>query len=257
MYKIRYFSATNNSKYYAYSLYEEMKKEIDDVSYEFIDINGEEFKDDVLILFFPILFQRMPISLNTFISNSKFENTLIYVYAGSFDKLGMALIDLKNALKEKDATLASFKMIKVPNNNIIKLWGKATGEFSASIILDKGRNEVLKDIEKIKNKEKDDVNKIKIKYRKNKYTKISYKKYEEEIAKLGDHFMINSECIRCRMCQMDCVRENIDLIDGIITFKDKCEGCLACINNCPYGAIEYEDITRGRRRYKNPKEINE
>ena len=103
----------------------------------------------------------------------------------------------------------------------------------------------------------DDVNTIKIKYKKNKYTKISYKKYEEEIAKLGDHFMINSECIRCRMCQMDCVRENIDLIDGIITFKDKCEGCLACINNCPYGAIEYEDITRGRRRYKNPKEINE
>ena len=112
MYKIRYFSATNNSKYYAYSLYEVMKKDIEDISYEFIDINGEEFKDDVLILFFPILYQRLPISLNTFINNSKFENTLIYVYAGSFDKLGIVLNDLKNALKEKDVTLASFKMIK-------------------------------------------------------------------------------------------------------------------------------------------------
>ncbi len=257
MYKIRYFSATNNSKYYAYSLYEKLNKEVDDVSYEFIDVSGEAFKNDVLILFFPILFQRMPISINNFINNSQFENTLIYVYAGSFDKLNMALIDLKAVLKEKDAIIASFKVVKVPNNNIIKMWAKPTGEFNASRILNKGRKEILKDIDKIKNKEIDDVNNLKIKYRKNKYTKISYKKYEEEIAKLGDHFMINSECIKCRQCQMDCIRENIDYIDGIIIFKNKCEGCLACINNCPYGAIEYEDITRGRRRYKNPKEIND
>ena len=257
MYKIRYFSATNNSKYYAYSMYQKMKDDNEEVSYSFIDINGEEFSDDVLILFFPIIYQRLPLIISTFIENSKFDNTSIYLYGTSFDKLSMALSDALTLLKDKDAKVLNFKILKAPNNNIIKLWAKASSEKSANRILDKSRDEVLKDIEKIKNKEKVDLNTLKCKYKNNRYTKVSYKKYEEELAKIGDGFMLNADCVRCRMCQMDCMRDNIDFIDGLIVFKDKCEGCMACINNCPYEAIEFEQITRGRDRYKNPKVIDE
>ncbi|WP_424504784.1 4Fe-4S binding protein, partial [Psychrilyobacter sp.] len=32
-----------------------------------------------------------------------------------------------------------------------------------------------------------------------------------------------------------------------------CEGCLRCINYCPFEAIEYKKYTRGKLRFKNKK----
>lgn len=73
--------------------------------------------------------------------------------------------------------------------------------------------------------------------------------------KIADDFSVNKNCVKCGKCIKLCPVNNISIIDGKITFGDKCVACLGCYHRCPQKAIVYKNKKK-KFRYINPN-INE
>lgn len=66
----------------------------------------------------------------------------------------------------------------------------------------------------------------------------------------GD-FFVTDACIACGKCARGCPLNVIGLKDGKPVWNARrCAHCMACIQNCPVGAIEYGQRTQGRERYR-------
>lgn len=62
-------------------------------------------------------------------------------------------------------------------------------------------------------------------------------------------FYTTDACVDCGKCEKLCPLNNITITDQKPVWGDACTHCMACIGNCPKGAIEYGEITRGKARY--------
>ena len=62
-------------------------------------------------------------------------------------------------------------------------------------------------------------------------------------------FRVGEECIVCGLCQDVCPLNNVRLVDGKPGWGNSCTHCMACICRCPKEAIEYKNISVGKRRY--------
>ena len=64
-------------------------------------------------------------------------------------------------------------------------------------------------------------------------------------------FYATDGCIACGLCEKKCPLNIISMRDGRPRWKGRtCAHCMACIQNCPVEAIEYKEITNGRKRYR-------
>ena len=247
-YKVYYFSGTGNTYYYAYHL----AKLLNVKACSIYEEENYDLKESTIILLFPNYFGRMPLGIEEFISKIECDSsTLFYSFVSATKKNGNILEKLDDMLKEKGSRLSFGTYIKSPNNNIVSMWGKCTGLTQSIKLLNSGKSMVLSYLDLIKEGKSKAYPKYKNMSPK-KYTMMDAKSYKDKLSTFGDKFMLNSECIRCRLCELNCKRANIGFLEGMLIWKDKCEGCLNCISNCPYNAIEFEGITRGKKRYKNP-----
>ena len=62
-------------------------------------------------------------------------------------------------------------------------------------------------------------------------------------------FRSTSACIGCGKCKELCPLNNIQIADGLPKWGGRCTHCMACICGCPTQAIEYGNVTKGKRRY--------
>jgi len=62
-------------------------------------------------------------------------------------------------------------------------------------------------------------------------------------------FSVTDKCISCRTCARVCPVSNI-LVENKPMFLHHCEWCLACIQNCPTGAIQMKN-QRSEARFRN------
>ena len=67
-------------------------------------------------------------------------------------------------------------------------------------------------------------------------------------------FKVNEGCISCGKCVKGCYQNNIRLVDGKPVWGPDCTHCMACINQCPKGVIEYGKKTAGKPRYHGPED---
>lgn len=64
-------------------------------------------------------------------------------------------------------------------------------------------------------------------------------------------FHVKDNCVSCGICEKKCPLRIISLNEGKPSWSGKtCAHCMDCIQNCPVEAIEYKDITQGRKRYR-------
>lgn len=64
-------------------------------------------------------------------------------------------------------------------------------------------------------------------------------------------YLTSIQCKACGICEKVCPVSNIEIVNGIPTFKHQCEQCMACIQLCPHAAINYKNKTHTRLRYHN------
>lgn len=65
-------------------------------------------------------------------------------------------------------------------------------------------------------------------------------------------FHVSDECISCGKCAERCVMGNIHMVNGRPVWTGHCTHCMACICDCPTGAIEYGRASVGKPRYHCP-----
>jgi len=75
----------------------------------------------------------------------------------------------------------------------------------------------------------------------------------KNIEKLDAGFAAGEGCTGCGLCERLCPVGNIKLENGRPVWQRRCERCVACISWCPAKAIDYNDKTKDRRRYQNPR----
>jgi len=75
----------------------------------------------------------------------------------------------------------------------------------------------------------------------------------------ADKFYATDKCIGCGKCETVCPYGNIALINGKPAWGKDCTHCMACICKCPTEAIEYGEISKGKKRYTFPmkKSVNQ
>ena len=240
---IYYYSGTGNSFYLASKLANKLNIEAKSIN----ECDKFDYEDDCFGLFIPSLYGRLNKSVIDFLRKLSFNNTYIYVIITAKD--GKCLKMINDIIKDSNGKINYAKYIECPENDIISFFKKTKKDDKNKKILDKALKEVLDIYDDIKNKRNND-------YKDNnvlkKYKKLSDKEFYERIANYGDYFMFNDNCIRCKICELTCESQNITLAEGFPMWKNHCDGCLRCINMCPYNAIEFEGYTSGKRRYKNP-----
>ncbi|MBR1647889.1 MAG: EFR1 family ferrodoxin [Selenomonadaceae bacterium] len=60
-----------------------------------------------------------------------------------------------------------------------------------------------------------------------------------------------AKCVKCGLCERICPVTNITRPDGRPQWQHRCVECLGCLHVCPKQAVEFGEITRGRKRYIN------
>ncbi len=64
---------------------------------------------------------------------------------------------------------------------------------------------------------------------------------------------VTDKCTGCGTCANVCPMSCVSLKGSAPVWEGSCSMCLACLHNCPAGAIEYEKQTVGKKRYVNPR----
>ncbi len=67
------------------------------------------------------------------------------------------------------------------------------------------------------------------------------------------NFCVNDQCIKCRVCEKVCPRNNIVLVNDKLSWKHDCELCYGCYQWCPKGAIDFKESKGNESRGHNSK----
>lgn len=250
---IFYFTGTGNSAYIA----EEIAKKTNDkvvsisklVNENNYDINLE--KDENIGFIFPIYAWAPPAMVIEFIKKVKFNNlssNYIFSVATCGANIGNAMKYVDKALESKNLNLHSGFSVIMPNNYIIM--GDVDSKKDENLKLEKSKDEVIKIVSVIKNKEKG-VFKVTKGFMGAILTSIVsplFNKHGMDTSK----FYADDKCIGCGVCERVCNCKSITLVNKKPTWKKECTQCLACIHACPTKALQYGKGTIKKGRYINP-----
>lgn len=204
----------------------------------------------IIVLVFPVYMFGLPRIVNYFIKKfaKQMKNKYIVAIAANGGTVAGTLVLLDKKLKSKGLYLSAGFSVKTPSNFIL--------EFTLE------EDEVLHIIEEADQK----VDEIATAIQAEEILPLDRGTRKDCIVKTGIlnrflsilipvmdlSFKSTDACISCGICEKVCPVDNITLKNGIPKWHHHCEQCFACINNCPNNAIEYMNLSAGKKRYHNP-----
>lgn len=229
------FSGTGNSLYAANKIAAEINAEVDNMK------SGGECNADVIGMVFPVYFWGLPKTVERFLGDVRITNKSAYIFAVvTYGGFAVGVDGAVNELLKKQGVKLSYsakvKMVenylpgfKVNDNKTI--WQK-TDSMLDRIISDIKRRAVS---------------------RITPYTAVNravHKSYPPLKTDCGKLFSVDS-CRQCTACVHVCPNNNITMENGSPKFGSNCELCMGCVHICPADAINYNNQTQGKKRYKN------
>jgi len=190
---------------------------------------------------FPSYYGNLPRAVRAFVSRLEIlQGTYLFaiVTMGAVGQGSVGAMD--KAMKEKGLTLHYGRGVLAPANYVLS-YNPADSDSSESKL-----NKVDDKIRKIAGDIKAGKNSIRS-------LPVTADNLYKDVSNLDAGFTVSGDCTGCALCERLCPVGNIRLEKGAPMWQRHCEHCVACISWCPAKAIEYGDITRNRRRYRNPR----
>lgn len=240
-YEIFYFSGTGNSLKIA----KDMANELGDSQIKKIKspLENLTFGENIGVVF-PVYMFGMPNAVKTFLERLESVKR-IFVIVSHGGMPGVALSQAKDIISRKNIEILGLYSVKMPDN-YIPMFDRES-EKTIDSLIQKEEKEVAEIAKKIKDGSVEMhtgkaitplklINRIMIKRIKN----------------TGTGFHSDEKCTECGICQKVCPVYNIYMEDGKPRWKDRCEGCMACIQWCPAESIQYKKRTQKKKRYRAP-----
>ncbi len=248
---IFYFSATGNSEYLARKLAEATGYEMYDIAAELRGKCGYNLKEnEEVYLVSPVYFYGMPLNVKEFIDRVTFNRKPVFnvmINFGTFP--GDAIRGFIKEIESKGFETGGRYEIRMPENYVL-LFEPPT-EDDAQKILDEADVKMEKICNEIKNGKKEDI------LSRHSIFKSVFGHIGRPLHIYGRKtkgFHVNGSCTGCGKCVNLCPPGIIEMSEGVPVWTEKrCLRCCSCINRCPSKAIEFGHLTKGRRRYHNPR----
>lgn len=195
---------------------------------------------------FPNYYGGEPRKVREFITKLNLQqNKNAYYYAvptcGRYG--GNVLNHTRKFLKRKGLTLQYGKMLDTYSNYVVMYNMLDTVEEENK----QSEQDLAPILQAIKHKEMNKIPGM------NPIMEILYRIYIRRAPKMDQYYSVSNDCIKCGICEKVCPVGNIGMDrDGRPYFEHHCEQCVACIQFCPKRAINYKNVTQGRKRYTNP-----
>ncbi len=247
---IFYFTATGNgldiSNRLAHSLDDDIHNIVDELKGDCVYSIRE---DERIIIVSPTYFYGLPTIVEEFIRRMSFDNRPRLYLVLSFGTIpGQAMARAEKLLSKHGCALSGKLTVRMPENYILMFDPPSENEIksilsSAYDTLDRFSSAV----------QKDDVVDMTIPPTFGQKLTGLFARPMYEHGRGTGRFYVDRTCTGCGRCTRICPSEAIELIDRIPTWtKSRCIRCCACINRCPFKALQFGHSTRKRGRYVNP-----
>jgi ferredoxin len=240
---ILFFSATGNGLYVAKTLGTEIK------SIPQLERTGTyEIEDEVIGIISPVYIFTLPLLVQRYLKKAKLKADYIFGVLTYGSRGGAATTQLLKALEANGNTLHyAADLLMVDNflpgfkmeEEIAKLPKKAIDTHLAKIKHDtESRKHSIPHKSALWRTTSAIISSL-----------MSSKRGINWINNRDRQFSVTDKCIGCSTCARVCPVSNILVEDGP-TFLHHCEWCLACIQNCPTGAIQMK-TQKSEARFRN------
>lgn len=248
---IFYFSATGNSKYLAQKLADITGDMLYDIAAELRGDCGYTLREgEVVYIVSPVYFYGMPLNVKDFIDRMTFNiRPLIDVTINFGTFPGAAMDSFEKEIVSKGFEVRNRYAIRMPEN-YVPLFEPPAPE-RVDEILDEADRTMERISGIIASGRREDVG-VQHSLPKDLFGYMARPMYV--YGRRTRKFHTTNSCTGCGLCADICP-------DGVIAMRDdrpswdekRCLRCCSCINRCPRGAIEFGRLTKGRRRYHNPR----
>lgn len=205
---------------------------------------------DCIGIIFPVYIFGMPIIVREFLRKLRTpEKAYVFAIATYAGLAGCALSQTANYLAASGIKLSAGFLIVMPSNSITlheailaqkqqKIFMKAKSRIQviAGIIARRQEHGIEKQLSLL-----------------SPFFSMFYNFFINKLPASDVYFWVNKFCTQCNICVRICAVNNIVLEKDKPKWLHHCQHCLACLQWCPVGAIEYGKNTIGRKRYRHPK----
>lgn len=246
MNEIYYFTGTGNSLQIA----KDLKRELSEARLKKIaEYKGEQVTADSVGVVFPVYNWGAPIIVREFLQKLNVRKG-IYLYAiANYGGLpGKAIDQCKEELETRGFRLSAGFLVQMPGNYILGYGAKSDKKQKKLFQKEKVKIQRIAPIIKQKKTKKIEKSHTIV-------DRIFNNHYYKEVTEFhaGDcNFHVNASCVNCGLCANHCPVNNIMMTKDGPKWQHHCERCLACLQSCPKEAIDFKDMTKGKKRYVNP-----
>lgn len=238
---IFYYTATGNCMAIAKQLGNEIVSIPQELKKETL-----QYEDETIGIVAPVYAGELPLTVQRFIERASFTTDYFYMVL-TYGKEKSVAPEWAETFCRKNNIQPSYIHTVMMVDNYLPAF-----DMSEEMALDKKIDEqmavVLKDIQD----RKEEIESVTEEGR-TKYNVVQKRFHEHPELNNGESIVMTDRCVGCGICAQVCPKGNICL-EGKRAHRlsATCDFCLACVQNCPFKAIDLKQEKNPEVRYRNP-----
>jgi ferredoxin len=252
--ELYYFTGTGNGLFIAKSIKERLEDDNNEIV--IVPINSLNLSQNIIsngdriVIIYPTYVMTAPEIVKKFagkIQVSDGSDLFLFAHSGG-GGAGIAINSIKKVFEDRKIKISNIFETTFPSNSAVRSY--STDQLRK--ILEKAEDSVQKNIESLVKGKNANILRLSI-------LKKSSLLIGEWLAVFGGKYMkfreidVDGSCIGCSTCVKVCPVENIKLLNNRPVFSDKCEMCLACVNQCPKKSLSYGKMKKSNMMsYRHP-----
>lgn len=205
----------------------------------------KEYIDETIAIVAPIYAGELPLTVQKFIADTKFKTDYFYMVLTYGREKSVAPEWANNYCQQYSITPAYINTVQMVDNYLPSF------DMNEELAIDKKIDEQMKVILADLKEHKHYIQEVTEEGRA-KYNTVQARFREHPEANNGEAIIMSDRCVGCGICAQVCPKGNIEIVDKRARRKSStCDFCLACVQNCPFKAIDLKQEKNPNARYRN------